>query len=306
VRSANPEQVNVSAAAPGLGSTSLPTDVDVQVGADLVVKPPITWLPKVKVGSTVKDSISWTNTGDVTVPRTRVTLQTTRGLVFEQHLRGCMYSNGGSKTVCVVNTPLKPGRTLALPASVALRVTKEAWYAFMSVQVAPLGSGRTPAPVDLNSNDAFSELDVTAVNTAHWVAVGSTAHGKSGQTVPMTIGVRSDGPAYIFDRSGGEATGEVEAVFPPGTTVTKVPQNCSFVAKNPGSPLPDHYSCWNPYVMGPGQSSLYTFQVRVSAVVPHATGKVWFGNTYGDSTGHATTFPWGPSRAGHTASLVMN
>ncbi len=298
--------VSVTASAPGLGSQTASAPVSVGVGADLVAGQ-LPELKKVKVGTTLRAPISWTNTGDETAPRTQVTLSTMPGLSFEQHLKNCVYSDKGTRAVCVVNTPVKPGQTLRFPAPVALSVTKQAWYAFMPVSITPLGAGRAAAPADLNSNDSYTELDVYAVNTAHFAAIGATVRGAAGQTIPVTVGMRSYGPAYIFDRSGGEGVGQVEVTFPQGTTVTRIPQNCVYVAAAPAeSPLPARYNCWIPLEVAPGQEALYTFSVKVDKVIANATSRVWLGTMGSDMTGKPVVYNWDPTSAGHTSTIVLN
>lgn len=188
----------------------------------------------------------------------------------------------------------------------ALRVTKEAYYTIMPVSVVPLGSGRAHAPVDLNTNDENTELDVHAKNTAHFAAVGATVHAAAGQTVPVTVGMRSYGTAYIYDRSGGEGVGQIEAVFPQGTTVVKVLQNCGFVPQTSWNPQPSHYDCNIPWLVAPGFQDLNTFSLRVDKGVPAARGQVWLGNMLSDTAGKPVSYPWDPSNVGHTDAIVLN
>ncbi|MBC3843521.1 hypothetical protein GXW82_34890 [Streptacidiphilus sp. 4-A2] len=299
-RSGAQGSVSIKASVPGLGTQTNVAPVSVQTGTDLVVAGPVRF-QKVKVGSTVVAPLSWTNTGDETAPRTQLTLQALPGLTFKQHLKGCTYTAGG-QAVCTFNSPLKPGQTVRFP--VALNVTKEAWVTGLAVQVAPLGAGKAKAPTDINQNDQYSEVDVFAVNTAHFAAIGDTVHGAAGQTVPVTVGMRSYGPAYIIDRSGGEAVGDVSVEFPKGTTVTAVPQNCFTVAASATSAA--HYNCEIPAGVAPGAQNLYTFSIRVDQVVANAQGKVWLSNELSDISGKPVSYPWDPSSAGHTAALVLN
>ena len=294
--------IEVTASTPDMAGATDSAPVSVAVGTDLVASL-LPTLNRVKVGSTVQAPISWTNTGDETAPRTHVTLQTMPGLAFKQRLKNCAYTANGLTAVCTVNTPLKPGQTLRFP--VALTVTKEAWYAIMGVDVAPLGAGTAKPPADLNSNnDSFAELDVHALNTAHFAAIGAAVHGTAGQTIPVTIGMQSEGPAYIYDRSGGEEVGDVDVEFPAGTTVTTTPQDCFYSPA--AAKYPAHYYCWLPADVAPGQRFLDTFSLRVDKVVTDARGKVWLDNAIINDTGRPAGYPWDPSSAGHTTTLVLN
>jgi hypothetical protein len=290
--------VEVTASNPELGRLTTSAPVSVAEGTDLVASP-LPQLNDVKIGSTVQAAVSWSNTGDETAPRTQVTMWTpVPGLAFKQHFKNCTYSANGRTAVCTFNTALKPGQTLRFPAPVELTVTKEAWYTGMAVTVEALGSGKARPPADLNTNDNYAELDLHAVNTAHFAAIGASVHGQAGQTIPVTVGMHSTGPAFIYDRSGGEAVGDIDVEFPAGTTVVGVPQNCFLVQGT-------QYTCWIPADVAPGQQFLYTFSLRVNTVVAGAKGKVWLSNSIIQPADPAI-YSWDPSQAGHTAALVLN
>jgi len=301
-RSGAQGSVSITAAVPGLGTQTQVVPVSVQTGTDLVVTAGPAQLHNVKVGSTIVAPISWTNTGDVTAPSTRLTFQVLPGLTYKQHLKGCAYTPDNSQAACTFNTPLKPGQTFRFP--VALNVTKLAWSTGLAAEVTPLAAGNSVAPVDINQQDEQAETDVFAVNTAHFAAVGDTFRAAAGQSVAVTVGMRSYGPAEIIDRSGGEAVGNISVEFPKYTTVTKIPPGCFAVPAS--AAYAAHYNCTIWSLVAPGTQFRYTFSIRVDKALIDAQGKVWLSNELSDMTGKPVSYPWDPSSTGHTATLVLN
>lgn len=94
VRNGAQGTVTVTASTATLAPRAESAPVSVNVGTHLTVKP-LAQLENVKVGSTLQAPISWTNTGDITAPRSQVTLFLMPGLAFAQHLKGCAYSANG-------------------------------------------------------------------------------------------------------------------------------------------------------------------------------------------------------------------
>ncbi|WP_042377593.1 hypothetical protein [Streptacidiphilus melanogenes] len=332
--------VDLKATAPGLSSYEVPQTISVGSGPDLTVQQ-LPELNHVKVGSTVTAPIHWSNTGNETAPSTVITLSTMAGLDFQQHFSNCKYgkptgSLNNVTAVCTINTPLAPGHALRLAQDIKLSVTRQAWYALMSVDVMPPGaqanaalahlSDATPGTgpeltavdattattgthakvVDINPNDAYTELDIHADNTAHYSAVGGSANGAQGKTVPVTVGMRNNGPAAIFDRSGGEATDSLRVDFPAGTTVTTVPNGCEVDTRRHGVAGHGPYECNASYAQMPGYQVLYTFRVHLDTKLTDARGTAALTNMAADMTGKPATFPWDNSTAGYVAPIVFN
>ena len=291
-------------------------------------------LTHVKVGSTLSEPIVWSNTGNVTAPAGILTFQTTAGLQYKQSFGNCLYSkpDGSLKmvtAVCTVNQPLPPGKALRLTSDIQVGVTKEAWYALMSASALPAdgslpdtrgyvkGTGPaltaksvavtavSPKVADINPRDSYTELDITADNTADFAAVGLSLKADQGQTVSVPVGVRNNGPALIYDRSGGEGTGGCSVTFLAGATVTKVPAGCNLDSKH-GVKGQGPYLCGSDYVQGPGYQKLTVFTVRLDAQLDDAKGTVSLDNELSDYLGKPAAFDWDKNPADDSAPIVFN
>jgi LPXTG-motif cell wall-anchored protein len=323
--------IHFKAAAPGISGAEQDETLAVGTGPDLTINQ-LPQLKNVKLGTTVSAPVQWSNTGNQTAATTTVLLESMPGLAFEQRFSNCQYDPTGFRAVCTINQPIAPGETLKLTAPVRVKVTSEAYYAVMAVGVEPdapsaksvngyvQGTGPaltaeqvatgapTTRPSDLNPNDNYAELDVYAVNTADFAAVGASGHAKAGQTVNFTVGMRNLGPAFIYDRSGGEGTGGVTVIIPKGTTVTKVPQGCAQAEKNGGVPIPGTYGCGIPYVEAPGDQHLYTFTLKVNQFIANDRGEVVLQDELASLTSPTTPakYAWDKNPANNTAPIVLN
>ncbi|WP_030253607.1 hypothetical protein [Streptacidiphilus jeojiense] len=329
--------LDLKATAPGVDSYEVPQTVTVGSGADLTIQQ-LSAVHHAKVGSTLSAPIQWSNTGNETSPSTVLTLETMAGLDFKQHYSNCKYGKPTGdlvsvRAVCTINTPIAPGQSLRLADPVQVGVTSEAWYTLLTASVLPPGaqadaavaggsgytSGTGPAltaeavttsslhanTADINPEDSYTELDVYADNHAHFSAVGGSARGAKGQTVAVTVGMRNNGPALIYDRSGGEAVDALKVAFPAGTTVTKVPDGCELAPKG-ATAGHGPYECNSNYAQGPGYQVLYTFRVRLDATLSNARGSARLTNFMSDYIGGPVTFPWDNSTSGYTAPIVFN
>jgi LPXTG-motif cell wall-anchored protein len=313
-------------------------DVSVGTGADLVIKP-LRTVAHAKVGSTQSARIEWANTGNQTAATTVLSLETMAGLDFKERFANCRYAKpfGPLKlveAVCTVDTPLAPGHALRLSPDIRLGVTSQAWYTLMTAEVMPPGaqarktthaaSGYTPGTgpkltaqevtasavtsrtSELNPDDNFTELDVTADNHAHYSAAGAAVHVAAGRAVPVTVAMRNSGPALIYDRSGGEGVDALKVTLPKGTTVTKVPAGCSLTDKGVAGHGPYECGSRDAIVQAPGFRAAFTFTVRADTTLVDARGTAALTSFASDMTGKPVTFPWDTSRAGYTAPIVFN
>jgi LPXTG-motif cell wall-anchored protein len=330
--------ISFKATAPGLNSDQTDFDVAVGSGADLVIQP-LKPVAKAKVGSTVAARIAWANTGNQTTPSTIITLEAIAGLEFTQKFSNCTYSKPEGRlknvtAVCTLDTPLAPGQALQLSQDVKLQVTDEAYYTFLTAKVTPpgekadtsrqsapgargTGSKLTATPVAgsrltqqtavINPRDSYTELEVQAVNHAHYSAVGANARGDKGATVPVTVGMRNSGPALIFDRSGGEGNDAVLVTFPKGATVTTVPKGCDLTDKGVKGTGPYECGSDDAYIQAPGYHADFTFKVRLDQQLTNARGTAALTNFMHDmKPSTPVTFPWDTSTTGYTAPIVFN
>ncbi|MFC1420574.1 hypothetical protein [Streptacidiphilus cavernicola] len=325
--------IGLKLTAPGYDAVEDSSDIQVGSGADMTIQQ-LPTLTHVKVGSTLSEPIEWSNTGNETAPSSVLTFQTTAGLQYKQSFSNCLYSkpDGSLKmvtAVCTVNQPLAPGKALRLTSDIKVGVTKEARYALMSAAVLPPGDANTdtrgyakgtgaaltaeavvsaairPQVADINPRDSYTELDITADNTADFAAVGTSLKGNKGQTVSVTVGARNNGPALIYDRSGGEGTGGYKVTFPAGATVTKIPSDCTLDNRT-GVKGRGPYNCPSDYVQGPGYQKLVTFKVRLDAQLHDAKGTVALDNEYSYITGKPASYDWDKNPADDSAPIVFN
>jgi LPXTG-motif cell wall-anchored protein len=329
--------IGFTVTAPGLTSDHTESDITVGSGADLEIAP-LEPVDHAKIGSVLPAHIEWANTGNQTTKSTVVTLEAIAGLEFTQRFSNCTYGKPEGlmrnvTAVCTINTPLAPGHALALSPDVKLKVTSEAYYTLMAVQVAPPGEKRntthqsapgvrgagpvlTATPVTasrltrqtavINPNDSYTELEVRADNHAHYSAIGANVRGDKGRTVPVTVGMRNNGPALIFDRSGGEGVDALLVTFPRGATAVTVPKGCSLVTKGVKGTGPYECGRADSYVQGPGYKAVFTFKVRLDQQLTNARGTAALTNQNHDMDGSPVTFPWDTSTAGYTAPIVFN
>lgn len=330
--------IGLKATAPGLNSYTTSADVSVGSGADMVIQQ-LGEVTHAKIGSTLTAPIRWANTGNETAPSTVLTLQTIAGLEFTHRYSNCRYSKPDGPLAwvtasCTIDTPLAPGDALELDPQVALHVTKEAYYTLMTAQVLPpgqqtdatraaksgtLGTGprltakKIPASTvtahvtDINPSDSYTEFQVHADSHAHFSAIGADVKGDKGQTVPLTVGMRNNGPALIFDRSGGDGVDTLVVTLPAGTTVTSVPDGCHLVQKG-GVKGHGPFECYDPasYVQGPHYKATWTFKVQLDQQLKNARGTAALSNIRHDLGGEPVTFPWDTSTKGYVAPIVIN
>lgn len=335
--------VDLKASSPGLDSVADSEKVVIASGPDLVMRP-LKTLTGVPVGSTVSAPIQWSNDGNAPAARTVLEFSTVAGLDLADHFSNCRYSpplNGVRRdvtAVCVIDTSTAPGTAWRLSSDIRAKVAADAWYTHLQAWVLPPGSkadyfvsmakdftpGDGPALTvesattsttststmsspdgDLNPGDNSAELTVYADNHAHYSAVGDSVEVARGATVPVTVGMRNNGPALIFERNDYEGA-DLRVTFPQGATATKIPDGC-FLAES-GVKGRGPYVCGasNGHVEPPGYQATWTFTVRADGVLTDARGTAALSNALHDADGSPVTFPWDTSTDGYTADIVFN
>ncbi|MBM2619410.1 hypothetical protein JIG36_28040 [Actinoplanes sp. LDG1-06] len=243
------------------------------------------------------------NTGDNPVTGVVLELSTVRGFAAAPH-SNCAPTEFGA--ACRFDLELAPGQTYRLATPWQLTATDmvwapSQWYATFTWYTAqdyadlgrpsPAGSGPELelAPVasaladpqtetDPNNNaDGFS-ITVTGVNQSNFTAIGATSSGKVGQTIPVRLGMRNNGPARIEGYASELGSYLQITVTPPaGTTVVKHSRLCepfNVERPTPGAPFPPgahegdgNFYCFTepfegvPYA--PGKTVNFDFTLRV-------------------------------------------
>jgi len=145
------------------------------------------------------------------------------------------------------------------------------WLGLSALQVLVIGLGPLPASASSGNFDV--------------VALGATTSGKLGDVVKVKIGIKNTGPDTYLERGKGMFAVTWKFRLPPGTETVKPPETelgtillqigadvCWSNRDEPFGPGP--YDCWSNYQLKPGESSQGTFYLKITNVIPNATGTV--------------------------------
>jgi hypothetical protein len=113
-------------------------------------------------------------------------------------------------------------------------------------------------------------------------AIGDSVTAAAGSTVPVTIGVKENGPGSLDFGPTGISAAEITFTPPPGTTVTSIPDGCSLNGDGVT------YLCNSNLLLVVGASQTFTFQLQVSAGGTTGAGSV---NVIHSSEGPPPTGP---------------
>jgi hypothetical protein len=124
------------------------------------------------------------------------------------------------------------------------------------------------------------------------VAVGSTATGKVGDTVGITVGLKSNGPDSLLKSFHNMGVGGIEVTLPPGVTVVS-PDQFGYGCTGFGSTT--HVGCGIYVTLPAGETATFRLDLRIDRVIRNATGKIV---VHADGTD--------PNPANNTATIVIN
>ncbi|MEU6577351.1 hypothetical protein [Streptomyces sp. NPDC046805] len=285
--------------------TSYPTDTQIQLGngPDLGVNQ-LPFLKDVQPGTDLSQPIRLSNHGNEAADRTILTLFASHGLSLTNRFSNCTYLNAdrvtnptGTTAVCVLDEPIEPGQSYDLSAAGAVTATDAALYERFDYSVdpysdeayqqalagrpfvqgtgpeldaAPVASARTFAAQsqDLNSADNYRMTQITATNTADFVAQADDITGAApGDTVTARVGVKNQGPAWVASLAAGANVAPLDVRLPEGTTAVSVPDMCYVRGAN-------LYRCYTPVFLWEKDSLTFDFKLRVDSIVDGAKGSV--------------------------------
>lgn len=135
------------------------------------------------------------------------------------------------------------------------------------------------ADVDYRNNRSRAEISVTGRNGVDLVALGAEVSGEAGDVVPVTVGMRNDGPAAL-DSDQSAMAAKVRVTLPRGTEAATVPARCrQIVEGDPEWTKPAEsgalvYLCRAGGQIAPGAAEKFRFGLRVTRVIADATGQV--------------------------------
>ena len=298
---------------------------------------------KLKIGSTVSEPVQFTNIGNRPASSAKVLLMTSPGLTFATHYANCEYgtmATGAGSTLAAVCSPkgaIKIGEEAELSAPVGLRVTKTALYTYLDVVAFGSGDDSVPAGVKWaqgkgktlglkvlkaghtssapvgnvslplsGKNSEYQIARLQAKNTADFGVTGASRTAAKGSTTTFAFTGYANGPATLYDRSGGEGVPAVIVTPPPGTTVVSSSANCQpWQGDNAQATAHGPYVCgFGSIVIPKGLKVNFSLKVRVDTVTPGAKGSVTLSS--GPEVTSPYTFAYDTYHANDTAVLHLN
>ncbi|MEV6959097.1 hypothetical protein AB0M97_07815 [Streptomyces sp. NPDC051207] len=287
--------VEITAQGEGLDFTG--HRVDVLVGGPELRMKQLVEPADLRAGDTFQAPLGFHNAGGHGVV---LRISGSRGLSFPSTFSNCSYDpsdpadlHGSSTAVCVFDSDFAGGAVYGLSAPFPVATAGFALddvlhYTFTAMPVEQArellaeghhqaGDGAALELVRLPDADPagytrYAELDLPTTNTFDLDLTGERLRARKGATVPVDIGFRNHGPAWLaLLRSGGEpVTFAVD--LPPGTTATSVPEGC-----RPGWEGSEaDYHCFIGTPIREDASRAYTFGLRVDQVIKGATGRAYF------------------------------
>ncbi|MFF4799900.1 hypothetical protein ACFY1U_16015 [Streptomyces sp. NPDC001351] len=296
-----------------------------------------------KVGSTLAEPVQFTNVGDRPARGVQTVLAASSGLDFADHYSNCQYGFNGAIhfAKCYPKGAINLAETAALSAPVRLHVNSTALFTTLDVLTAPLGQpgwpdgqglkwtwGKKSAPalklkvikagrhssapagsVSLPQTGSVTDYWIASLkahNTADFAVSGASAQAGAGKTATLGFHLTANGPATLYDRSGGDGLPTAWVTLPPGTTAVGHSANCApWQENNPTAKAKGPYVCTLPgYVVPKGQVTAFALTLRVDDVVTHAAGSVQL--VWGPDPADSHRPDFDPDSRNDSAALTMN
>ncbi|MEU9476021.1 hypothetical protein [Streptomyces sp. NPDC048191] len=294
-----------------------------------------------KVGSTVSEPVRFTNVGNRPAKGVQTVLATSPGLDFADHYSNCKYGTNGTIhfAECYPKGAINLAETAALAAPVRLRVNSAALYTYLDTMTGPLGQPGWPAgqgikwtwgkgstlklkvvkagrkstvpagSVSLPETGNVTDYRITSLqarNTADFGVTGASAKAGQGKNATFAFHLSANGPATLYDRSGGEGVPTVWVTLPTGTTAVGHSANCRpWQDNNPTAAAHGPYVCDPPgFVLPKGQMTDFSLTLRADDVVTHAKGGVQL--VWGPDPDHSRRPAFDPNSHNDTATLTLN
>ncbi|QMU68402.1 hypothetical protein [Streptacidiphilus sp. P02-A3a] len=284
-----------------------------------------------RVGSTVNEPISFTNTGDRPSAGSEVLFELTPGLAFGQSYRNCEYTalgEGYTAAVCRFGGTVALGEKLQLNAPLAVKVTPQALYTSVSAYALAENDpalsgyiGSTPvvwhagggsalglrvlsaghrSSVPAGTVATFGNADqnglvvgLQAKNTADFGVTGAKVAGRAGSDVTVNLGLANHGPATLVT----DSPPNLQFTLPPGVSAVRVPPTCGLADAD----VPGVYDCgygWGVvFTLPAGYQLDFPFVLRIDKVVKGAAGKVGLSGP---------PLPYDPNPRNNTAVVSVN
>ncbi|MEU8513195.1 hypothetical protein AB0C76_16625 [Kitasatospora sp. NPDC048722] len=256
--------VRATLSAPGAETGTADFRVDVGTATFRTHKP--TSKGDAKVGSKLPSDLEFANHGELPAKRAIVHADLSAGLTVDTWPSNCEYAVDKGQSwgkdapmptvhgICTIDGEIAPGQAVKLNG-LDITVGPDAYYTTVDYGVFATadayGTGwlddlrkrltfkpGTGAPATLaksagdgipagnDTNGYSTEQEVLADNSADFQVAGGWAPDASGAAGTLTTGMSDNGPASIYDRSGGEGAPNVVVQLPEGVTVTSLPPTC--------------------------------------------------------------------------------
>jgi hypothetical protein len=289
-------------------------------GATLAFAPlaPVTGL---KPGDSFSTTFAVKNTGDAPATNVMVSYGGTQGLDFAKKFSNCIYEHIPAQdegpaqisATCDIEETLAPGAVYVPQTPLPFTTLSRALYEGVTVFAQPDSSTFPPGTQQGNGVDPVLRLveqtpgtgaaygtdsahtDVTVDSTADFALTGAQLKGKAGDTVTANLTFANKGPGWVVN-DVSQPIAAFEVKIPTGTTVTKVPNDCT--ADGTAA-----YRCTTPTIWAGEKTSIaYPFKMKIDKVVADTTGTVSF--VKGDH--RSGTLPFDHDAADNTAQIVLN
>ncbi|MFF7356152.1 MULTISPECIES: hypothetical protein [Streptomyces] len=294
-----------------------------------------------KVGSTVSEPVRFSNVGDRPAKGVQTVLAASPGLDFADHYANCKYGSNGTIhfAECYPKGAIGIGETAALAAPVRLRVNSAALYTYLDTLTAPLGQPgwpdgqgikwtwgtgstlklkviragrRSSAPagsVSLPQSGKVTDYRIASLqarNTADFGVTGASARAGQGKNATFAFQLSANGPATLYDRSGGDGVPTVWVTLPAGTTAVGHSADCApWQENNPTAEAHGPYVCGlSSIVLTKGKTARFSLTLRVDEVVAHAKGGVQL--VWGPDPSHSRRPAFDPDSRNDSAALTLN
>jgi hypothetical protein len=328
-------KLTVTFTADGISAAKRTVDVNVAEGVDLAAGK--THAVTAKPGANFEAPVQVTNTTDTVVHGTALLFGTDYAFAGVKQFSNCFYDDD-LLNACTFDEDLQPGATYEVVLPYQLRkdtaapgesVGEFGWltagdYDDLIKFVDDSGFDGPGDPgnggkltlkqltgtkalakqTDPNPENNWQDVNVTVVGKqgVDLAAIGATATGAAGDTVAVLVGVKDNGPAALDQSQSGLAAALV--TIPAGATVTTVPDGCFRNTSDSilkGDPTAIQYACFADTVLPVGTSTMWKFGLKITKVVPNATGAVQL-----NPSCECDLFSDDTNRANDNAKIVLN
>jgi hypothetical protein len=151
------------------------------------------------------------------------------------------------------------------------------------------------APAQVGEARQTLEVKVLGTNRADLAVSGAKVAGEADTVVTATLGLRNNGPASRWTDIGPAV--EATVTLPPGTSYAEqdVPKNCSASEFEPLDRV-TVWSCRAPLYLEAGEEVSFAFPLRITTVIPNATGTIVLDKEYADKV----------NTCNNTAKIIIN